>query len=400
MSDTGTGGADRQPAPDLRSQLAQAVADAETAAEPVQTREAPEATPVAEKPERPSEGRARGADGKFVAKEGGEVDEDPDETPDAPAIEPAEHEEPAPKVEEPAVSVPQHWSQADKDLIAGLPKEHQGKVIERYKAMEAGFTPKLQRLAQMEREFAPVMEMFAPHVEGLRQRGQAPSDVIRAWGAVESDLISGAQLARSGQPNTKGAQIVAKLIQSYQVDPGAVAQILMGQQPAGQPGSVTPLPPEFQQLSSELQGLKQREQQRVTAETNARQAAAQQRIDVFAQEKDATGGLKHPFYSELESDMMALARIDLSQGKTPDIADLYERAAYANPETRSKLLAAQEAEVRRKAAAERKAKAVAAQRAASSVAGSPGSGQSPTEQRSGNRDLRATIEAAFADQEA
>jgi transcriptional regulator of acetoin/glycerol metabolism len=134
----------------------------------------------------------------------------------------------------------------------------------------------------------------------------------------------------------------------------------------------------------------------MAADQAAKEAAVNSQMDVFINEKDETGQLKHPYFSELERDMTMLAQTMLSQGMQPTIADLYQRAVYANPETRSKLLAANQAQEQRKAAAERKVQAVAATRAASSVNGSPGTGGSPAERR-GVRPLRETIAEAFAD---
>jgi hypothetical protein len=222
-----------------------------------------------------------------------------------------------------------------------------------------------------------------------------PADIIRAWASVERDFQSGPE---------KGAQVIARLIQGYKIDPGAVAAILQGQIAAaptdGQPPPNGELPPAVAAaIQAAVQPLQQRENDRVAAQQLEATKATQNRIDTFAAEKDGAGNLAHPYFAELESDMMVLARADMQSfpGKIPDLADLYERAAYANRETRSKLLSAQAEEQKRKAQADRKAKAVAAQKAASSITGSPGTGQSPSEQRGRARTLRDTIVDAAAD---
>ncbi len=376
---------DREEAQDLRSVLAQVVTDSEAA-----EAETPAVTPAPGKPEPVSrETRERGPDGKFLAKEAASEISD-EETP-------AESEEPAVETTEPeppAAEVPAHWSQADKDLVAGLPKEHQAKVVERYKAIEAGFTPKLQRAAEIERQYQGAMQLFEPHVEGLRQRGQTPSDVIRGWAAIEQDMMSDRD---TGTANGKAAQHVARMIQAYGIDPGAVAAILRGEAPGAQPNgngaAAAVIPPQFVQ---QIQDLKARQDARDAADNRQRESSVQQQLEAFANEKDESGAVKHPYFSELERDMALLAQIEISQGKTPSIADLYDRAVYANRETRTKALAASQAEATRKAAAERKAKAEAANRAASSIAGSPGSGGSPAERR-GPRTLREDLMDAAAE---
>lgn len=398
-------------AQDLRSVLSQAVTDAEaeeTAERPERpAREAPE--PREDRPSREAGdgARQRGADGKFLPKEASGEDgsndaarAEADAESDGSAEPEASEEDAAPTVLAPSVDVPQHWSQADKDLIAGLPKEHQAKVVERYKAIEAGFTPRLQRAAEIERQYQGAMELFQPHLQGLQQRGQTPSDIIRAWASIEQDMIQGREAAGRGGVNERGAQHVARMIQAYNIDPGAVAALLRGEQiPGGQPNGVRPqqvIPP---QVMETMTRLEQRINQRDQMEQQQREMSTQAQLDAFANEKDESGATKHPYFAELERDMMAIAQIEISQGKVPTIADLYDRAVYANRETRSKVLATEQAQATRKAAAERKAQAERATRAASSINGSPGTGGSSPAERSGPRSLRDEIAAAAADVE-
>jgi hypothetical protein len=388
-------------ADDLHSVLSEAVlksdADAAAAEKPAE-REKPEAATPAPETEKPAAGeRPRGPDGKFLPKETSEsVETEADEPAEVPESEEAEEPEETP-AEAPKVEVPQHWSQADKDWVVSLPPEHRSKAVERFKAIEAGFTPKLMRAAEIEKRYGGAEEIFAPHLEFLKQRGQVPADIIRAWASVERDFQSGPE---------KGAQVIARLIQGYKIDPGAVASILQGQiAPAQQPTASADhvggqLPPE---AAARIQALEDRENARVAAQQQASENAMRASIDAFAAEKDSAGNLLHPYFADLEPEMGTLAQTEIqlakSQGRQPNLslADLYERASYANRETRQKLLSAQADEQKRKAQADRKAKAVAAQKAASSITGSPGTGQSPSEQRGRARSLRDTIVDAAAD---
>ncbi len=402
---------------DLRSMLSRAVDEADTPVAATETTERPERqvrdtaalaeSGGTEPPERISDDRPRGPDGKFVPKDGAQEGKTGDLTA-APGHETGaiEGDEPPPPVEA-APDVPAHWSQADKELIAALPKEHQGKVVERYKAIEAGFTPKLQELAEIRRNYDGAMQLFQPHMQALRQAGRTPSDIIAGYVQIERDLLQGRQNAARGGVNDLGAQHVARIISSYNIDPGRVAALLRGEQPQGDMGAGAQPPAAIpQQFLQAFNSLEERvirreaeDQARIAADQSAREAAVSAQMDTFINEKDETGQLKHPFFSELDHDMRMLAQTLLSQGITPTIADLYERAVYANPTTRSKLLAANQAQEQRKAAAERKAKAESAMRAASSVNGSPGTGGSPAERR-GPRSLREQIAEAAAELEA
>jgi hypothetical protein len=389
-------------ADDLHSLLTEAAlkSDADAAAaEKSAEREKPEAATSTPETEKPASGdRPRGSDGKFLPKEAAdsaetEADEPAPESEEA--VEPEETPTEAPKVE-----VPQHWSQPDKDWVASLPPEHRSKAVERFKAIEAGFTPKLMRAAEIEKRYAGIDEIFAPHADELKRRGLASSDIVRDWYTAQRLLSEGAADAQAGRPNEKGAQVIARLFRTYRVDPGVVAALLQGQiAPAQQPTASADhvggqLPPE---AAARIAALEERENARAAAQQAERQAAVQSRIDAFAAEKDAAGNLLHPHFVELESTIAGLARLEIDQGRMPDLADLYDQAVYANRETRQKLLSAQADEQKRKALADRKAKAVAAQKAASSITGSPGTGQSPSEQRGRARSLREELDAAAAD---
>jgi hypothetical protein len=388
---------------DLRSVLAQVVdaAEAEETERPERperpAREVPE--PREERQEAGDGERARGPDGKFLPKEAAESEPEGEPEPELP-LEEGEGEPAAPAVTEPSADVPQHWSREDKDLIAGLPADKQQAVVDRIKRMTAELTPRLQEAAEIRRQYQGAMELFQPHLQGLAQQGRTPSDIIRAWASIEQDMIQGREVASRGGVNERGAQHVARMIQAYNIDPGAVAALLRGEQiPGGQsngsngaaPAAV--IPP---QVAETITRLEQRINQRDQAEQQQRELSTQAQIDAFANEKDETGAAKHPYFAELERDMMVLAQIEISQGKVPTIPDLYDRAVYANRETRSKVLADQRSQATRKAAAERKAQAEKATRAASSIHGSPGTGGSLAE-RQGPRSLRDEIAAAVAE---
>lgn len=392
-----------QTGPDLRTLLTEATDASEKAAEAPAEREKPaSATDTPEATETHSGDRPRGADGKFIPKTeaGAETEGEEPDAEDGEG-EPAETEEKAEKPEKPeaasSVEVPQHWPQADKDMVAALPSEHRAMVVERFdvfkRNIERGFTPKLERAAEVERQFGGASEIFAPYQEALRQSGRTPSDYIRAWASVEQGFLAGLQDAQQGRLNERGATLVANLIRQYQVDPGVVARLLQGQaavEGGAQQSGVASVPPE---LDRRLRSVETMITERAAADNAAKISSAQRQIDVFANEKDSAGNLLHPHFATLEQEITRLARADQDAGMPLDLADLYERASYANRETRQALLASREGEVKRKAAAERKARAAAAQRASSSVTGSA-SGQAPAPQSGKTRSLREELEAA------
>jgi hypothetical protein len=397
---TGAGGGapatgNSPPSDDLRSLIAGITTEAkkEQPTEPPAGGSGEASTPAPSGPARPTPERGRG--GRFVA--GGEQTpseperREPLRPPPEPTGEPPGEGDkgPVPPKEAPQpaagerqtgtkeTAAPEHWSAGDKAMFNAWQPAMRDQFLTMYKRMEGGFTQRLQRGAELERGFGEIEQLFQPYGEMLRQRNMAPKDIIKTWHEVERNLSL----------PTEQNQVIARMIHNYNADPAQIARYLNqlrgfadpgGQsQPARVGNGADPSTGIHPALAARLDALETDRTQRVQADQDARLQDAHRQINEFANAKDADGNLAHPHYAELEGEMMQLAYADRTAGRTPVIADLYERAAWANPVVRDKLLASQrEAEDRTQAAA-RKAKAEAAQRAGSSVTGAPSSGQVP-----------------------
>jgi len=209
---------------------------------------------------------------------------------------------------------------------------------------------------------------------------------------------------------------IARIIHNYGADPGEVAKILNrlrgfpeqqggdgapatgGPAPNGAtaPGPAAPQPapggaPPANGLEARLSALETDYNTRVANERQAQMNEINRQIADFANTQGADGNLLHPYFAEVEQDMAILAQLDRAQGGTPQLQDLYDRAVWARPSTREKLLGSQRDAEAKRAAEERKAKAEAAKRAAVSVSGAPGPGQAP--QTNPDRSLRDEIRA-------
>lgn len=391
----------------LRDDLAAALAESEGTAPEV------EDTPAVEAPETPSDGRARDANGRFVAKEAEDAPAEPAEEPKAEeaTAEPEEKEAApeAPKEPEALPSLTARWSEADKAMFKGLPKPAQDFVTRRYGEMEADHTRKTQAIAEFRKEYEPVDQMFQPFKQQMQAQGWKPATLVKAWADVEQDLMKG-----------NGADVVARIVRDYKLDPAAVAAKL-GLASAAPSGAAAAAPTEQQQaptfdptveklleakfgqiltpLQQQLQTLTKEANERQAAVQRAEQQRAEQTVQSFIDAKDKDGTPLHPHYAAVENDLVVLARIERQAGRIPDLQQLYDKAVWANPSTREQLLAAQQAAQAAKAQSEARAKAAAAKKAATSVTGAPGSGQPPKAQK-GERSLRDLIEEAAADHEA
>jgi hypothetical protein len=401
------GAGEGQPAAtDLRSLLESSFEAAETsdsAATPVENQK--------EGQQQPAEAAGSGRDpatGRFTAKQQAAADAAAAAGQDPAAAAAAVKEPPAadPKAAKPDSAAaaaagapgeaPAHWSAEDKAMVAGLPPEHRAAVVDRFKRMEAGFTPKLQRAAALERDFGEVEQMFAPHRAAMQQAGWTVPQLIKAWGDVEQQLQSG---------NAEG--VIRNIARAYNFDlrklggaaPAAgQQQAQAGQQAQGEQDAY--VDPEIQRLNTELANLTQRltareraEQERAHAEARTREEHSLNEVRRFAEAKGEDGQPSHPHYAEVELDMVALAQADVSAGRTPTLNDLYERAVWMNPAVRQKMLAAKEAAAEQRRAEEAKTRSAAAQRAGKSVTGAPGAAT----QAARPQGIRANLEAAWGE---
>lgn len=299
----------------------------------------------------------------------------------------------APVKEEKALDPHASWSKELKAEFSGLPPAAQKIVLDRQKSMEADYTRKTQEISALKRDYEPVDKLFAPYRDQMKTTGQTPHSLIEGWANVEKALMNG-----------KGVDVIRGIIQGYKLNPQDIVAALNGanQRPANtqvQPQQAFQLPPEIQAKLQKIDQFESRFAADDQARQNAEIAKVSQCIEDFKSAKDAQGNATHPHFDEIEADMAALAQMAKMAGKTPDLQDLYERAVYANPSTRAKVLAADKQADEKRVKDEARAKAEKARKASSSVTGSPsnGSGQSLANGRDKGMSLRDQIAESYSE---
>lgn len=290
-----------------------------------------------------------------------------------------------------------NWSKEAKDRFAKLDQASQTFLLDREKSMQADYTKKTQEIAALKRDYEPVDKLFSPYKDQMKASGQTPHSLIEGWTNVEKALMNG-----------KGVDVIRGIIQGYKLNPQDIVAALSPSQRQSQPAPGTPaiqpqpafqLPPE---IAAKLQKIDQFESRFAAddqARVNAEIAKVSQSIDDFKSAKDGSGNALHPHFDELEQDMAVLAQVMKAQNKTPTLEDLYEKAVYANPSTREKVLAAAKQADETRVKNEARAKAEKARKASSSVTGSPsnGSGQPLTNGRDNSMSLRDQIAQSYSE---
>ena len=422
MADTEIG--EETPSDDLRSMIAAAAEVAETpivekvAAEPKEPK-------AAKEPAEASGERARGPDGKFLPKEGEAEDaavkapKEPKEAAKDPAAKAEVTSPETPEVKKPDAAAPDptaRWSATDKATFKALPPSAQEFITRRYGEMEGDYTKKTQAIADFKRTYEPVDQMFAPFKAQMKAQGWTEASLIKSWADVEKDFMEG-----------RGAKRVLDIIKTYRLPVEEIAAGLgikagaaaapppgaTGTEPQLDPTVVPLLEKQFgvyaKPLMDQLQALtNEREQQKATQvrldqirkDDEAR--TANEKVQNFVNEKSADGSPLRPYFNDVSSHMVALAKAERDAGRTPDLQAIYDQAVWAHPPTREKLLEAQRVSQEEKSRQESLAKAAQAKKASASVRGAPGSGHAPASGQSAKaKSLRDIIaEAADASAEA
>lgn len=285
------------------------------------------------------------------------------------------------------------WSKEDKEHFGKLDRESQRFLLNREKAIEADYTRKTQEIAAFRKDYEPVEKLFSPYRDQMRQSGQTPLSLIEGWSNVEKALMGG-----------KGIDVIKGIIQGYKIDPQQLMAALSGRQSTPQEGQqpqaqAVQLPPEVLQKLSMVDQFASRFAADDKARADAEIAKVSQSIEDFKSAKDGQGNALHPHFDELEQDMAVLAQVVRAQGKAPALQDLYEKAVYANPSTRAKVLSAERQSEEKRVKDEARAKAEKARKASSSVTGSSASGSSQplTNGRDSSMSLRDQIAQSVSD---
>ena len=289
---------------------------------------------------------------------------EPDPLPRSQAPAAPEAHAPPPGAPEP-IQPPASWSAPAKAAFASLPPIVQQEIAKREADVNRGFE---DRAAQLKR-FEPLEQILGPRRDALAVRGVSDVDFVKTLFAA-SDWID---------------RDPVSALRELMRQKGVTLQHLGAPPQAGQQPQAAQLPPALGALAQQVHHLQSQLSQRDQAERAQRLQSVQSEIQVFAADPANT------YFHNVREDMIAL----LSSGRAADLKDAYDKAVWANPETRALL----QAEHARKAEADRlnaqRQATSGARRASGSVTGAPSAGSSPAGAAGSSRSLRDELSEAF-----
>lgn len=310
----------------------------------------PAAEPAVEpvEPVEPAASPERDEHGRFKAKEAAE----PAEASAQPeATEPVEPSEPQP---DPYGLAPQHVGASLKAKWKDLDPDIRKDIVEREKDVHKGFT-KFDEERVLGKQ---VREVVKPYENFIRQLGAEP---VQAF----DYLLKTDYALRTADPASRKAMFL-KAAKDYGVDLSDAATTNDNPQPQQF------VDPRLETLEQKINRLEAERNNDIAARRDEEQRSINAQIESFASDP------AHPYYERVKPIMAAL----LQNGQAGSLEEAYDRAVFADPETRALHLAATREAEDRKRAAEASEKARKARQASPSVTGAPGSSV-PTSPASG-----------------
>ncbi len=271
--------------------------------------------------------RERSEDGKYASKDHKPA---PVEKPAAEA-KPPEGEKP-PEPAKPAVPPPHSWAKEAKADWDKLPPKVQETIAQR----EAESHKAISQLGQFAKAMEPIHNTLSEHADRIRSSGKDMNtyvaDVMRADQALMRDPV--------GFIKTVAEHF--KLDTNAIFDPFAVpANDAQSQQTSAQLNAAFA---EIEHLKRQLADTRYKVEGREAQETQARQSAYEGEVEAFFADKPDADELAHA----IQFNIAQLKRSNPTLTTKELLQQSYERARWANPATREKLIQAQQAEAEKK----------------------------------------------------
>lgn len=250
----------------------------------------------------------------------------PAETPEAKAAREAAAASTPPKAGD-ITSAPKTWKPEEAALWAQIPDAAKAAIARREEDMFRGLES-----YKGSAQFGNAMnQVIAPYNEILKAQGVNPVQLI-------GNLMRAQYRLATGTPEQQRSMI-AQIAKDFNIDMGAPAQQARDAY----------IDPQVAQLQEKIQRLE-------SGQTSMQQARHQELVAAKANEVNAfASDPANVHFDEVADDIVAL----VSANKNMTLAQAYEKAIWANPVTRAKEIARQDAEKQTKASAEAAAKAAA-----------------------------------------
>lgn len=281
-----------------------------------------------------------------------EVVEEAPETVEPEADEEAKEVEVEEKEDDAFSLIPKEWSAEEKDKFEDLLESDDpllkdaAKVLtERYSGLRKGFHKKAEELASVRKEYAPIKELFDPHMQALQQLGQTPDSYVKNLMVWDSKLAQAPEAA------------IKELMETYKVTPEKLG--------FSNDADDYYEDDKIARLEKEIESLKNAGKQQLQSKEQASERQVLQAVNDFKHAIDENGEAKYPLFEDVRHEMEILIR----NGKATTLEEAYKISPTVKEKT---FQSRQEQEKQKQLEAERR-KAREAKRSSKTVKSSTGS---------------------------
>ena len=220
-----------------------------------------------------------------------------------------------------SVDAPESWTAEAKERFAALDPETQAYIVQREQEQAEGVTKLKSQFEDKVSSADQFAEVVRPYEAEMRAEGATPLQAVQT-------LLNTAQILRHGTVEQKEA-VIRQTAQQYGVNLNPINDEGTDDEFAD---------PRVAALEREITALKSVQTNQDTQNQQAQANAAQAEIETFADAKDDKGDPLRPHFDAVVNDLIpalsAIKQANPAMSNADALQDAYDRAVWANPETR------------------------------------------------------------------
>lgn len=236
-----------------------------------------------------------------------------------------EEAEKEPELAEPAIEAPGSWSEPDREVFAGLPRDAQRVIIRRQADLEKDYTRKREEVAALARSAEMATQVLRSAV-GPTATPDMVAPMLQKYAAWDLALRGPQKVAA-----------VKRLMSQFGINPDS----LLDEDADGAGEQVDPV---NQHLLNRMQRLEGERLQDLRTRQSDHVAQMERTADSFREARDGDGKLLHPYLDRVEEIMVRQVKSDQAAVQAdPErkLQEIYDSACWEEPGVRAELIAAE-----------------------------------------------------------
>lgn len=218
------------------------------------------------------------------------------------------------------IEPPYSWNKEAKQIFKKLPLEAKKVIAQRQEEADRGTRLKMEEAAKIRKKYEALDNLLEPHKQKWGLNGVDEITVLRR-------LLTTKELL-----DTNPIEGLSHIAKSYGLNLEQLGQVIQNSPKAD---------PYVKELNSKVEQLEAMLKQRQEVEAQQFYTTMETEVSNFTNAVDNDGNLLYPYVNEVERDMqLILENTPAQPGVRPYdlLKEAYDRAVWANPSTRNKLL--------------------------------------------------------------